>query len=97
MGEQNVIEHLSAINLGSPIILGILEMTCALLLAFPPTRRIGILMCTAYIGGIIVAENFLYGVPAGGFLLATLLWSGAFLRDPDFFGLNPKKNSSTTT
>lgn len=94
MGEKNIVEHLEAINMRNPILLGILEMTCAALLAFPPTRRIGILMCTAYIGGIIVAENHLYGKPVGGVFLATLLWIGAFLREPDFFGLKPKEKKT---
>lgn len=91
MGEQNVLRVIEKLNYTSPVLLGILEMTCAALLAFPPTRRIGILMCTAYIGGIISAEISLYGLPTIGFLLGVLLWTGAFLREPDFFGFKPKK------
>lgn len=90
MGEKSVVEALNLINLTNPISVGILEMTCAVLLAFPPTRRIGILMCTAYLGGVIVAENALNGKPYGGIMLSVVLWTGAFLREPDFFGFNPK-------
>lgn len=93
MGEKNVVEVLNSMNLTNPYTVGILEMTCALLLAFPPTRRIGLFMCTAFLGGVIVAENAWNGQPFGGFLLSILLWTGAFLRDPSLFGLNPKKNS----
>ena len=93
MGEKSMIVALSNINFNNPVLVGIVEMTCALLLAFPPTRRIGVLMCTAYIGGIIVAEQVHYQKPGFGILLACLLWLGAFFRDPDFFGLSPKKLS----
>ncbi len=97
MNEKSVTEALNLLNLTNPIPVGILEMTCALLLAFPPTRRIGILMCSAYIGGIIVAENALNGKPYGGFLLGVILWTGVFLRQPSFFGVKPQKNNSSTT
>jgi len=90
MGEKNIVEALSGINFNNPLFVGVVEMTCALLLAFPPTRRIGVLMCTAFIGGIIVAEEIIYKTPHFGILLVTFLWVGTFLREPDFFGIKQK-------
>ncbi len=87
LGEPTTIETLNLINMTNPIALGILEFTCAALLAFPATRKIGVLMCTAYLGGVIVAENALNGKPYGGIGLCSLLWIGQFLRDKSFFGL----------
>ena len=87
VGDKDTLEALNLINMTNPIVLGILEFTCALLLAFPPTRKLGVLMCTAYLGGVIVAENALNGKPYGGILLCSLLWIGAFLRDQEWFGV----------
>lgn len=85
LGEQTVVETIRLINFTDPIALGILELTCAVLLGIPTTRKIGILMCTAYIGGIIVGEQALNGRPIPGFFLMSVLWLGTFLRHPETF------------
>lgn len=96
LGEKSVVKALNLINLTNPITVGCLEFLCALLLALPKTRKIGVLMCTAYLGGVIVAENALNGKPIGGILLSILLWLGIALRDPKWLGidLNISKNTN---
>ena len=91
MGEKTVVEAIKLVNFTEPLYLGILEFTCAVLLGIPVTRRIGIFMCTAYIGGVIVAENALNGKPLPGIFIMTVLWIGSFLREPDLFGFSFKK------
>lgn len=88
LGEKQVAEGLNLLNITNPVPLGILEFICAVLLGFPPTRKIGILMCTAYLGGVIVGENALNGKPIPGISLMSILWIGSFFRDPDFFGVS---------
>lgn len=90
LGEPKVTEALNLINLTNPVQVGILEITCALLLAFPKTQKIGILMSTAFIGGIIVAENALNGKPIPGIFLMCMLWIGSFCKYSEIFGMkNP--------
>ena len=85
IGDKSVLEILRLINFTDPIALGILEFTCAVLLGIPATRKIGILMCTAYIGGIIVGQQALNDKPFFGIFLMSVLWLGTFLRHPETF------------
>lgn len=90
LGEKTVLETVSLINFTDHIALGILEFTCAVLLGIPKTQRFGILMCTAFIGGIIVGEQALNGKPFSGFFLMSVLWLGTFFRHPIIFGIDAK-------
>lgn len=86
MGEKGSVLDLYNINFDNPIYVGLLELLCAFLLGFPPTRRIGLFMSTAFLGGVIVADVVLQRAMNSGILLTSILWIGAFLRDPQLFG-----------
>lgn len=90
MGEPKVTEALNLINLTNPIIVAIIELSCAVLLAIPKSQKFGILISTAFIGGIIVAENALNGKPYPGIFLMIMLWIGCLLRHPEILGLSSK-------
>ena len=64
-------------------LIGILEVSCALLFMVPPTRSIGVLLISSYLGGAI-ATHVGHGQPAafGPAVLLALAWLGAWLRHP---------------
>ncbi|QDT16949.1 DoxX family protein [Alienimonas californiensis] len=68
--------------------LGVVELLSAVLLLVPLTHRLGLLLCTAYLGGAIAASIVMMGLaealPAA--ILQALLWTGATLRTPDLLG-----------
>jgi hypothetical protein len=72
----------------NPIALGIIEFTCAILLAIPFTRKIGFYLVIAYLGGIMVAEQALTGKPYMGIVLSVVLWIGMYLRNPKMFSFD---------
>ena len=63
------------------LILGIIEISCAILYAIPQTSVLGAVLLTGYLGGAVathvrVNDNFAF--PAIG---GVLVWLGLFLRD----------------
>jgi hypothetical protein len=71
------------------VIIGILELTCALLYAFPPTAILGAGLVTAYLGGA-VATHVRVGDPfIAPIFLGILVWLGLYLRDPRVRALAP--------
>lgn len=77
--------------------LGVIEFTSAALLLVPVTRRLGLLLCTAYLGGAMAWSIAGYGllglppltavgqaIPAA--VIQAMLWTGATLRTPDLLG-----------
>ena len=70
---------------GRLIFIAVLESVSALLLAYPRTRSLGLLMVSAYLGGAIAAH---VGHGQIGFQPAVvlgLIWLGAWLRYPRLF------------
>ncbi len=60
-----------------------LEISSALLFLVPPTRSIGLLLVSSYMGGAIATHmqhGQSYLLPA---ILLSLLWQGAWLRHPE--------------
>jgi uncharacterized membrane protein YphA (DoxX/SURF4 family) len=85
---ETVVEQMESFGLGGDLLLvGLLEVTSAILLLIPRTSSLGILMTSAFWGGAIVAH--LAGDDyAGSFVpivLLVLTWSGAVLRYPEMF------------
>lgn len=68
--------------------LGVVESASAALLLIPRTHRLGLLLCTAYLGGamaVSISDSGLgEALPAA--ILQALLWTGATLRTPDLLG-----------
>jgi DoxX-like protein len=61
--------------------LGITELTCALIYAFPRTAVLGAVLMTGYLGGA-VATHVRIGEPFfGPVILGVLVWGGLWLRD----------------
>jgi hypothetical protein len=66
-------------SLATPI--GILEVSCALVYAFPKTRFLGAILVTAYLGGAVATHVRVGDVFVAPLLLGVFAWAGLFLRD----------------
>ncbi|HUL60813.1 MAG TPA: DoxX family protein [Anaeromyxobacteraceae bacterium] len=70
--------------------IGILEVACALVYAFPRTSVLGAVLVTGYLGGAVATHvrmsESVWFAPA---LLGALAWLGLFLRDPRLRALLP--------
>jgi len=65
----------------SALPLGIVELTCAAIYAFPPTAVLGAILLTGYLGGATathVRVGDLFHMPI---LVGVLVWLGLYLRD----------------
>lgn len=72
------------------VILGVIELACAIIYLIPPTAILGAILATGYFGGAI-ATHVRVGEPAfvTPLLLGVLLWLGLFLREPRLRNLAP--------
>jgi hypothetical protein len=66
-----------------PLMLGIVEIICALLFLFPKTGVIGTLLLASYFGGVIATHlehdnNIIFGI-----VFAAIVWMTAFIRYPE--------------
>lgn len=81
-----MVENLSAGGMAHMIVpLGILELSCVIVFLVPPTRKIGFLLLTAYVGGIIAAEWIGGQPPIAGIVIQSLLWTGMYFENPALF------------
>jgi DoxX-like family len=78
-------------------ILGVVELTSAVLFAIPRTACLGAILVTGYLGGAI-ATHARIGDPAfvGPLLLGILAWAGLYLRDDRLRQLLPLRQTHTT-
>ena len=67
------------------LVIGILEIFCAVLFLFTSTRPLGLLLVSSYMGGAI-ATHLQHSLPVAqpAFVLA-LMWLGVWLRHPQVF------------
>ncbi|CAN5199795.1 hypothetical protein BH09BAC6_BH09BAC6_00040 [soil metagenome] len=65
-------------------LLGLLELTCVVLYLIPATWRIGFFLLCGYLGGAGAIEISQH-LPPTAFILLTLVWIGAFLKDSSVF------------
>lgn len=84
----NFVDHLGYPQ-STLMVIGVVELVCALLYAIPQTSVLGAILLTGYLGGAVathvrISEGF---VPAA--LLGVLIWAGLFLRDARVRALLP--------
>jgi DoxX-like family len=77
-------------------VIGVGEISTAILLVIPRTFSLGLLLASGLCGGII-ATLMTHGQPiVPGVVLLVVAWVGALLRDcRTFFSFHPKKGTST--
>lgn len=67
-------------------LLGAIELLCLILFVIPQTRKIGFLLTTAFLGGIIATEWITPPHnPMTGIVLQVLLWVGMYFESPGLF------------
>ena len=72
------------------VILGLMEITFALLFLFRPTMRAGFILLSCYFAGALSAE-WANGLPFNALLPLVLIWIAAFLRDKEIFLGSPPR------
>lgn len=75
--------------------LGMVELACVVLYAFPRTAVLGAILLTGYLGGatathVRIGEGFIAPV-----IFGVLAWLGLYLRDPRIRALIPLRAAST--
>jgi len=77
------------------MVLGIVELSCAVLYLIPSTAALGAILVTGYLGGAVATHARLsdphFILP---FLLGVLAWLGLFLRDRRVRALIPLRKTS---
>ncbi len=80
------VEGLEKFNLpNSATVLGLMEMSFAILFVFPKTLRIGFILLCCYFAGAMATELSHDGSMLNPGIPLTLVWITAFLRDRDLF------------
>ena len=79
-------ERMSQLGIGSYLpMLGLMEITFALLYAWSKTMRIGFVLLSCYFAGALAVE-LAHAQPFNALLPMGLVWVSAFLRDREVFG-----------
>lgn len=74
------------------LVIGILELTCAVIYAIPRTAVLGAILLTAFMGGA-TATNVRIGEPfITPVIVGVLAWAGLFLRDERLRALLPLRS-----
>src|SRR5260221_11340654 len=83
---KSMVDKLSAMGVGPYIpLLGIMEITFAILFIIPKTMRLGFVLLSCYFAGAIATDLSHGGWIANRFLPLSLLWIGMFVRDKSAF------------
>lgn len=75
------------------IVLGIVELACAIIYLIPQTAVLGAILLTGYLGGA-TATNVRVGDPSFfvPVIVGILVWGGLYLRDPRLRALIPLRS-----
>ena len=86
-----MVDNMEAAGMGHmTLLVGLIELSCVIVFLVPQTRKIGFLLTTAYIGGIIAAEWISPTQnPVPGIVLQILLWIGVYFEYPEMFRASP--------
>jgi len=80
------VEGLVKFNLpNSATVLGLMEMTFAILFIFPKTMRLGFILLSCYFAGAIATELSHDGSMINPGIPLTLIWITAYIRDKSLF------------
>ncbi len=85
-GAEKIKQGFAYMGVGSYItVLGMMELTFAILFIFPKTMRLGFILLSCYFAGALATE-ISHGIMGGNALLPlVLVWVSAFIRDRSIF------------
>jgi len=69
--------------------IGVLELTCIALYAFPRTAALGAVLVTAYLGGAVATHVRVGDAFVGPVVLGVMAWGGLYFRDERVRALLP--------
>ena len=76
--------------------IGLAEVVCALIYAFPATAVLGAILVTGYLGGAVATHVRASQPFIAPLLLGVFAWAGLFLRDPRLRALLPLRARAET-
>ena len=81
---DDVVKEFGRLGYESDVILGIgiVEIACALLYAFPRTAMLGAVLLTGYLGGATATHVRIGDSYYSPIIVGVLVWLGLFLREP---------------
>lgn len=83
VGPPELTEQMASIGLGAHLpVLGLMEISFALLFLWPKTLRIGFVLLACYFAGALAVE-LANGKPFNALLPMVLVWIAAWLRDQE--------------
>lgn len=86
VGVPAVVHQFEAFGFGGKIVLlGILEVTTAVLFMLPRTRSLGLLLISAFLGGAIATHMQHGSLPLPPAIVLAFAWTGIWLRHPVVF------------
>jgi len=89
LGSKEVLTTLTFVGMEKyTVMLGLMEITFALLFLFRPTIKIGFILLSCYFAGALSAE-MANGLPYNALLPIMLVWIAAVLRDKGIFLSSP--------
>ena len=87
VGPVELVANMQKIGVGNYLpVLGLMEITFALLFLWSKTMRLGFVLLSCYFAGAIAVE-LANSMPFNAMLPMGLVWISAFLRDRPVFGL----------
>ena len=82
---EEIVTGMTKVGVGDFIImLGLMEITFALLFIYPKTMKVGFLLLICYFAGALATE-LSYHLPFNALMPMILIWVAAFLRDRSIF------------
>jgi hypothetical protein len=80
---------------GTLIVLGVVELACALLYVMPRTSVLGAILMTGYLGGAVATHVRVGDAFAAPLVLGVIAWGGLFLRDERIRALLPLRKPAS--
>ncbi len=85
-GNPAIVETMTQLGVGRYLrLLGVMEVTFAVLFVIPATMKLGFILASCYFGGAIATELSHDALKVNPFVPIVLLWMGAFIRDRSIF------------
>lgn len=78
------------------LVIGTVEICCAILYLIPQTALLGAVLLTGYLGGAIATHVRIHDNFAGAAIGGILVWLGVYLRDPRVRALLPIRRPMTS-
>ncbi len=85
-GNPQIVDGMKTLGVGRYVLLlGVMELTFAVLFVIPATFKLGFILASCYFAGAIATELSHDALKVNPFIPIVLLWIGAFIRDRSIF------------